>query len=422
MHPVSNVVYLFGGSMKKTLFSAVIASACSISAHALPTVEEMWKVIQQQQAEIERLKQQQNSTDSKLELTEQKVEATAEVLDSQGTSLNKAAHWVNNTRIGGYGELHYNKLNDENGDADKDEVDLHRFVLFFGHQFNDSVRFFSELEIEHSLAGEGKKGEVEMEQAYVEWDYATNHRAKAGVFLIPVGILNETHEPETFYGVERNSVEKNIIPATWWEGGVASSGELAPGWSYDVAVHSGLYLSNSAAIRKGRQKVSNAKADDYAYTGRLKYTGVAGLELAVTLQHQTDLFQSETINGASDVSAWLHELHVVYQQDQFALRALYASWDIDSGINALADGADEQRGFFIEPSYKFNPKVGVFARYSEWDNTAGSSNDSEYSQFDIGLNYWLTPNVVFKADYQDQDAPDTKAELDGINLGVGWSF
>ncbi|WP_059758168.1 hypothetical protein [Thiobacillus denitrificans] len=87
--------------------------------------------------------------------------------------------------------------------------------------FNQPPRFFSELEVEHSIAGEGKKGEIELEQAYVEY---ADHRAKAGLFLIPVGILNETHETPAFYGVERNPVEKDIIPATWWAGGAALSG------------------------------------------------------------------------------------------------------------------------------------------------------------------------------------------------------
>ena len=120
--------------------------------------------------------------------------------------------------------MHYNNLSNQydgvDAKDDKDELDLHRFVLFFGHQFTNDVRFFSELEVEHNVAGEGKNGEVEIEQAYIEWDYTDNHALKSGVFLVPVGILNETHEPDTFYGVERNAVEKDIIPSTWWEGGV----------------------------------------------------------------------------------------------------------------------------------------------------------------------------------------------------------
>ena len=47
--------------------------------------------------------------------------------------------------IGGYGELHYNNLNS------KKEIDLHRFVLFFGHKFSGRIRFHSEVEIEHAF-------------------------------------------------------------------------------------------------------------------------------------------------------------------------------------------------------------------------------------------------------------------------------
>ena len=408
--------------MQRKILAVAIALGITTTVQAAPTMEEMWQVIQQQQAEIERLKSQQDKTDSKLEQTEQKIEATAEVVDANSGAMATAAQWANKTSIGGYGELHYNKLDDDSGSADKDEIDLHRFVLFFGHQFTDSVRLYSELEVEHSIASKDDEGEVELEQAYIEWDYTENHRAKAGVFLIPIGILNETHEPDTFYGVERNSVEKHIVPSTWWEAGIAGSGEFAEGWSYDVAVHSGLYLDNTAKVRSGRQKASKAKADDYAYTARLKYTGVSGLGLAATVQHQSDLFQSESQSGESDVSALLYEIQAVYQVGGFGLRALYAAWDIDEAITVIADGADKQEGFYIEPSFRFNSNVGVFARYSEWDNAAGSNSDSEYSQIDVGLNYWIAPTVVLKADYQMQDVPDGKAQLDGLNLGVGWSF
>lgn len=414
--------------MKKSILALSIAGLCASTANAAtPSVEEMWEIIQQQQAEIQRLKGQITKTDQRLEMTEVKVEATADAVESAPSGkIAKLADWVEKTSIGGYGELHYNNLDDESsGSKDKDEIDLHRFVLFFSHQFNDNVRFFSELEVEHSLAGEGKPGEVEVEQAFIEWDFAANQRAKAGLFLVPVGILNETHEPDTFYGTERNPVEKNIIPTTWWEAGAGVSGEIAPGLNYDFAVHSGLFLDPSKPeykVRDGRQKVAKAKADDFAYTGRIKYTGIAGLELAATLQYQSDLLQGETLGGTSDIDATMFEAHAAYQSGPFALRALYAMWDIDDGINSAKSGADEQEGFYIEPSYKITEKLGIFARYSEWDNQAGASNDTEYEQLDFGLSYWLSETVVLKADYQDQDVPTGKTELDGFNLGVGWSF
>lgn len=412
--------------MYKKLLTAAIGLSVMGTAQAAPNLEEMWELIQKQQAEISQLKTQLETTEQRVTETEVKAEATfAAVEEVSAGPVAKLAEWADKTTIGGYGEMHYNNLTSDNSSSSKEEFDLHRFVLFFGHQFTDDLRFFSELEVEHNVAGEGKNGEVEIEQAYVEWDYTENHRAKAGVFLMPVGILNETHEPETFYGVERNPVEKNIIPSTWWEGGAMLSGEIAEGFSYDAGVHSGLFINPTEGdykIRSGRQKVSEAEGDDLAYTARIKYTGMPGLELAATAQHQTDVWQGEAFAGEDEADATLVELHAIYNKGPFGLRALYAHWDIDDVIENIKAGADEQEGFYIEPSYRINEKLGFFARFSEWDNQAGDSGDTEKQQYDIGFNYWLHENVVLKADYRHDNNEGDSEEFRGFNLGVGWSF
>ena len=378
-----------------------------------PTMADVIRLLKQQQAEINTLKRELQKTDSKVEATANVVEKVA----APDSAYAKVADIAARTQLGGYGEIHYN--NKKNNKTD--EIDAHRFVLFVSHQFNENVSFFSEIELEHSLAGEGKEGEVELEQAFIEWDYTDNHSARFGQFLIPIGILNETHEPDTFYGVERNNVEKNIIPATWWESGIMLNGELAPGLSYDIGVHSGFetaYEGDKAFnIRSGRQKVSNATAEEFAYTGRLKYTGVAGLELSLALNYQENLLQGLQADGIDDASAWLYEVHGIYQAGPFALRTLYAEWDID-GAQAKALGVDEQQGWYLEPAYKITPRVGIFARYSEWDNAAGSAVDTEIEQIDFGVNFWLVENVVFKADWSDQRNGDG----DSFNLGLGVSF
>jgi hypothetical protein len=327
---------------------------------------------------------------------------------------------VNNTQVGGYGEHHFNDFKHKD-----DKVDAHRFVLFVNHQFSDTVRLFTELEVEHGLvkdtADGSNGGEVELEQAYIEWDYTQGHSVQFGQFLMPVGILNETHEPDTFYGVERNNVEKNIIPATWWETGIQLIGEIAPGLSYNAAVTSGFEMDADDGVRSGRQKSANAVAEDLAFTGRLKYTGIAGLELAGTVQYQQDVTQGNATLTTETAEALLTELHAVYQTGDFGLRALWASWDIDNDdFEAL--GTDEQEGWYIEPSYKLTDKLGIFARYSEWDNEAGNSDNTEVEQWDYGVNYWLTERVVLKADYSEQVVPAGKVGSDAFNLGVGWSF
>ena len=403
--------------MKRTLFSSIglaatLLATSSLASAAMPTPEEMWEIIQQQQREIEALKQGQK------ENTE-KAEAAVEVAEESKNASSGSASWAENTQIGGYGELHYNNLDS------KKEIDFHRFVLFFGHQFTDRLRMFSELELEHSVSGDDQNGELELEQAYIEYDITQNQHVKGGVFLLPVGILNQTHEPPTFYGVERNPVETNIIPSTWWAGGIEFTGEVfsetVPGFSYAVSVHEGLDTNagNNYAVRKGRQKTSEADANDLASTAQIKWTGIPGVELAATIQYQQDVTQG---NDPTAGDAWLYETHADIQRGAFGLRALYAMWDLD-GSGPKAIGADEQTGFYIEPSYRITPEWGVFARYNQWDNQAGSNgNDTEKKQYNAGVNYWPHPDVVLKADAQQQDNEGTSKNDNGFNLGIGYQF
>ena len=353
------------------------------------------------------------STNAQSQSTEEKIEALSREVEALRQEVGQAQSVEERTHIGGYGEIHYNNLDSFN------RIDFHRFVLFFGHKFSDRIRFNSEIEYEHSLIGEGKPGEVELEQAYVDFDLTDNHTARGGLFLVPVGILNDTHEPPTFYGVERNPVETDIIPSTWWEGGAAVYGNPAPGWRYDLAFTSGLNVptsgSNAYSIRSGRQKVANATANDGAYTARLKWDGIPGLELGTTLHYQQDVTQGAVAEG---VKALLSEAHVVYSRKSFALRVLYAQWNLD-GAAAEALGRDKQRGWYVEPSYKFTSKLGVFARLNRWDTQAGDALDSKRTQTDIGVNYWPHEQVVIKFDVQRQSGA---VNNDGFNIGLGYMF
>ncbi|MBV1875917.1 MAG: OprO/OprP family phosphate-selective porin [Cycloclasticus sp.] len=388
------------------------------------TLEDLAKRLDALETQNKLLMQENSQLREAVAITNDKVEAaviaTESIADST-SGIQKLANFADKTTIGGYGELHYNNLSGKGGASDKDEIDFHRFVLFFGHEFSDEIRFFSELELEHSISGDEKNGEVELEQAYIDFDLNDNHTARAGLFLLPVGIINETHEPPTFYGTERNPIEKNIIPATWWAAGAGAHGQLGAGFSYDAYIHSGLNVDDSFSVRGGRQKVSKAKANDPAATARLKYTGIPGLELAVSAQHQQNMGQG-LVAGLD--SGNLIETHAIWSTGPFTLKALYAAWDID-GSAVKAAGADKQEGFYVEPSYRLSEKFGIFARFNQWDNKAGSNagdaKDSEKEQWDVGVNYWPHEDVVIKADYQYQNNDNGK-EQNGLNIGLGYQF
>ena len=396
-----------------TLVIVAFFMTLSLRADQPPaTLEELWAIVQKQQEQIEELQRELAATQQQLQVTDTRVEATGdmveEVAEMQVDDPARAA-----TRVSGYGELHYNA-------GDKQEVDFHRFVLFLSHKFTDRISFFSELEVEHAAAGDGVPGAVELEQALLRFDLGLDRFIRAGIFLVPVGILNETHEPDTFFGVERNPIETNIIPTTWREGGAMYSQNLGGSFEYDLAMHSGLETTagKGYAVRKGRGKVAEASANDLAYTGRVRYRGIPGLELALTGQYQVDITQSQDPFAGS---ATLVEGHVAYRRGRFGLRALWARWDLD-GAGPEAIGADVQEGWYVEPSFRIGERLGFFARYNEWDNQSGDSADSSWSQIDLGINYWPHPNVVIKLDYQIQEAPDGKSGDDRFNLGLGYSF
>lgn len=361
---------------------------------------------------------------------EQKIDILSEEVDKLRAQLEKQPSrgeqglGGTSTTLGGYGELHFNNLENRQDRSSKDEIDFHRFVLFIGHRFSDSIRLYSEVEIEHAFlkdntSGGASPGEVELEQAFVEFDLGKGLAAKGGLFLIPVGILNETHEPPTFYGVERNNVEKDIIPATWWEGGAAVTAALGGGFSADLAYHSGLKVGGNFKIRDGRQKGGSAAASDPAYTGRLKWTGLPGVEWALSVVHQQDIGQGLVANLGR---ANLYETHAVVNRGPFGLRALYAQWNL-AGAGPAASGADRQYGYYVEPSARLGKKWGVFTRYSKWDTQAHDSVDSDMRQLDVGVNYWPHPQVVIKADVQNQKAPLASVnEYDGFNFGIGYMF
>lgn len=395
------------------------------AAQDTPTFEALWEIVQRQQLEIENLKRQVSAAQEQIEVAGESIEATEDMVVATADyveALNVSADTGSDTSIGGYGELHFNRLDADDPARDMSQVDFHRFVLFFAHEFNDRVRFFSEFELEHSLSGDGQPGEVELEQAYVEFALKNNTAAQAGLFLLPVGILNETHEPPTFFGVERNSVESVIIPSTWWEAGVGLSGNFASGLSWNFALHSGLAIpttgSNAFRVRSGRQKVAKADAGDPAYTARLKYTGLPGLELSASYQYQSD--PSQVAGDGLDSGRFI-TTHAIYSRRNFSLRALYGKWLFD-GAAVQAAVAEKQSGWYVEPSLRLGSNWGIYARYEDVD---GARDQDRFVQREAGLSYWPVPGVTIKVDYRSREhelLSEAGRDFDALDLGFGYQF
>ena len=124
----------------------LLTSAASQAQQGALTIEELWEIVQRQQAEIDELRealgearQEVANANDRIVETEARVDATGDYVET----LAVADAGAQKTNIGGYGELHYNNVSSDAGD--EKEIDFHRFVLFVNHEFTDRVRFFSEL-------------------------------------------------------------------------------------------------------------------------------------------------------------------------------------------------------------------------------------------------------------------------------------
>ena len=348
---------------------------------------------------------------------------SAEDIDAS-FSTPQDEQWYDRFTFGSYGEAHFNT-----GDI-ADEFDVHRLVLFTGYEFNDRLRFVSEVELEHLYSNDPGTDLVwELEQAYFELDLGNDYLLQAGGFLVPVGITNEIHEPTTFYGVERNRIETEILPTTWTEFGFLLRKTYDNGLQWDFAVHRGLDVDqanvnlNGPDIRNGRQKTEGFDDLGSAATARIRYTGINGLELGASVQYQSDI-----TTAGDDNSAILTTAHFIYSTGGFSLRGLAANWSIDgdtsvNGTTIVGQEIDNQFGGYIEPSYKWSfnngMAVGVFARALYWENEDAPDGQTNYQ---AGLNFWPTENIVVKADWEHEDRTNGNINRDNYNFGVGYAF
>jgi Phosphate-selective porin O and P len=420
-----------------TAIAFAFASHSSLAADA--SIEQKLEILQKEldelRTEMAKLKSQQASP------TSASANTSASAPASGGTLAGISA---GSNTFGGYGELHYNNYKD--GDK-KDEIDFHRFVLFYGHKFNDRLRFYSELEVEHALVEGGEEsGAVELEQAFIDYHVNDALNVKAGAMLLPIGILNETHEPPTFFGVERNEVETRIIPSTWREAGVGLNGEIVQGLRYDVGLASGLdagkFERPDRAIRSMRTELSEAAAHDFAFYGALNYRGIPGLAVGASI-----ISGNTGQNGVTDAALkgvsgrmTLWDIHAQYRLGGLELRGLYARGTLGDADKitaaAIARSGNSSQvapssfwGYYAEAGYHFSfgdeMQLSPFVRYERYNTQAsvpsGFSADKKNNErvTTLGLNFKLHPQVVFKADYQDFKEDPKK---DRFNLGMGYMF
>lgn len=337
--------------------------------------------------------------------------------------------------VGGYGEITYNQPEGDNG-----ELDVQRLVLLFGYKFSDKVQFITEVEFEHVK-------EVFVEQAFLQYSLNDNINLRGGLMLVPMGLINEYHEPTTFNGVERPSVNKSIVPTTWREIGVGVSGRAdeislkyqAYLFNGFASVNGSKVLGGKNGLRNGRQKGAQSTFNTPTFSAKVDYYGIQGLRLGLAgyfgrSQPEDDV---QDIDGA-DVGIAMIGLDARYINGRFAARGEFINTSISDSedYNNLhnSDLGSQLTGWNIEASYNLlslekKQELWAFARYEDYDTNASVDgslvrNPSyDRDEFTFGLSYLVAHGAVLKADYQiKNNAVSGSESMNQFNLGIGVSF
>jgi hypothetical protein len=337
---------------------------------------------------------------------------------------------VEGSAYGGYGELTLNIPGKYLLDpADHAIVDLRRFVLFFGHNFSDRLRFYSEFEIEHAISSADDRGEAEVEQAYLDGLLHRRFNLRGGLIIMPVGIVNVYHEPPTLNGVDRPAVDLYVVPTTWREAGVGFFGEITQGLRYQAYLVNGFNANGftaAAAIRDGHQEAQLARASDFGGVVRLDWEPRLGTILGFSGYRATSgnsltdtvgtvpvtLFEvdARTRLGAFSARA---QLAILFIGDAAALNSALLA-QVPAGAPPPDPVSSQSRGAYLEAGYDLlrlvQPStlqsVTLFGRFdyvdTQADVPAGFTANPALRRtiYTVGLTYRPVLEIALKLDYR----------------------
>ena len=417
--------------MVKRFLAVVCSFALASAAIAQETgdLERRLRALQDKVNEVEELKREIDVLSKEIEALKtgqqkQTVEVTPALSGRQyglGAAASKVYRAEPGFSIGGYGDMAYTQ-------GETRTADLVRAVVYTGYKFNNNVLFNSELEVEHASTELG--GSVSMEFAYLDFLLRPQANVRAGVVLMPVGFINEQHEPTAYFGVQRPTVERVIIPTTWSEIGAGVFGDVGR-VSYRTYVTTGMDSSRFEAeegLHEGKQAGAEAKAEDFAFVARADWHPIEGTLLGGAF-YSGNSGQGRGFAGR----VRLAEVHAESKYRAVSLRALAARASIGdaAAINAANGFTGDESigsrlgGWYVEGGYDLgtgNVSVIPYARYERFDTQRSvplgfaRNPDNNARLFTLGVAVKPIPQTVIKADWQ------TRKNKNQFNLGLGYIF
>lgn len=338
-----------------------------------------------------------------------------------GSAASKVYYSNSPLSIGGYGEMFYAYTNNDNA-ANTSKVDVYRFVPYIGYKFTDDIVLNVEIEFEHGGVKEDADGDgyVIVEFMYLDFLFNNNANIRVGNMLLPMGLINEKHEPTLFNTVQRPNTSKNLIPSTWHESGLMVYGEISEGLSYKLGGYTALDLELGAGSRDKWLRNSRIgsfgnteRGDDednlgLAVVGRVDYTAVNGLLLGASSYLDSNLN--------------MYDLHVDYKKDAFRSYGVYTQ---TSRSKTVINEPEKAKGGFVNIGYDIlsftnsNDRMPLFVQYESvaaQDKVTNGVSVDAIETTTVGINYFPHEQVVLKMDHAMYDTKSI------TSLSMGFIF
>jgi len=415
------------------------------------------QVVQQQATQIQAQAQAVQQDQAQVKEWGQAVQQTQQAV-AANTQATQRAGWAANTTVGGYGEIGYTRPTKAVADSN---TDVQRAVIALQHRFDDRTRFVGEWEWEHAITSSDDSGESEVEQLWVEREFDNGVKGRAGLFLMPVGLINQTHEPTAYYGVYRPDVDTKIIPSTWREVGLGASGDIGNGLNWDVALTTAPNLTHwDPGSTEGRERGplqaihgegQFATSRTFGGVAALNWRGVPGLWLGGSVTYD-NIGQSQPGFAGNGAKLLLLDAHARYQfagwdfaaeavrgtiSNTEALNASYVASAVEDptlvphlfwgGYGQVAYQLFKQGDYTLTPFARYEI-LNTAAGFGTLPSTIGGVKQPDEHILTVGASLFIGEGVVLKADYRDYRQhklpdPDEHFTLgNSLNLGVGFAF
>lgn len=289
-----------------------------------------------------------------------------------------------------------------------DTFDMHYLNINLAGRVHDRVSYRAEFEFEH---GGGAKDPPFVEQAYLDVWFGRNTALRVGAMIVPFNRFDELHGPLENYLVTRPGLSREIAVSAWKEVGVDLHGSFVLHRSlylnYDAYLINGLGVGSR--LRTSRQYLDNNDAKSLGF--RLSCVLADAWEVGAS-------YYGGAWNPAGDLNLEMAGFHFLGRWGDLQLFAEYAR-SVSENPTPFEDG--KATGFFLQASYLFQGKFRPTLRYGTLDYLdPGAVLGRSPTNFDdralaLGLNYYLTPAIVFKIEY-DVITEGTRLEGKDNNL------